>query len=871
MAVINQEWDKSSAAQQVAIEQAFLIKNMETIAKGKTPFVSNRSLFEKTIMIQSRSESGILNKLSWIPGAHEFTQLTTDKMSQLVPMIRLYKVEYNDSGEVEGETEVLIPDGIETNILSDTTDQGVGIKNFQYRYIGSNPATVRNDIEAKLTLYFQNFSEMLRVRKSSNGKEYSFIDLFSRARRQRSTNPSARVSPARPAGLATLETDSSGKLTETSKEYSRNAIRNCTPKERDRYNPIEFEMKIVVGWAYPTGISTLTKEERDAISNSRQAFFLTLVDHEFSFENDGSFSLELNYRARLGAIMESHDSDILRLDLGSETIPGTMTLGIEKTWTDSKSGIQNVYVGTITEIMKALKYDLQAARDCCDSEAQKFITDRLNRLEDNIRTYRYQKLGDYLFNKKMIKMIRVNASTMNSWANHEDYPPRGLINSSGVSLSGGALNEEDLPVAEFQETRSTAASSFDRDLTISERIRGVEFDAERALDGWSEVTKTPKQLNLDAVDSYHIMFFPLGDLLEYCFKTALLVSTSEPNSFLTQNDADRIKFLLGTINIDNKTYNIVDVPISLLAFRNFWFKKVVKPRRERYPILQFVRDVIRDLVFGAVNSVYYTGRGNTVRNKFQLRTAFLSLPEVEGGKDPIARFSFDGISNSKPVRLDTFNERNPLSFISHKQSSSKSYHYLVIFAEKGSKDQYRRQEMINQGYKSRKAYNREVLNIHTFGFGEDRGILKKANFSKTDQPYLREARFLERGNDPWIQLSNVYNVKLDLFGAPFFYPGHYIYVNPFGLSKSRTPSLRLGDPDAGYANGKSEETRASFANIMGIGGYHIIIDVTGVIEDGKYEVQLNTRYDNSGDDTQERRGFGTDSLSKCPDEGGNDG
>jgi len=58
---------------------------------------------------------------------------------------------------------------------------------------------------------------------------------------------------------------------------------------------------------------------------------------------------------------------------------------------------------------------------------------------------------------------------------------------------------------------------------------------------------------------------------------------------------------------------------------------------------------------------------------------------------------------------------------------------------------------------------------------------------------------------------------------------------------------------------------------MGIGGYHIIIDVTGFLEDGKYEVQLTTRYDNSGDDTVERRGFGTNEVSKCPTDGASDG
>lgn len=52
---------------------------------------------------------------------------------------------------------------------------------------------------------------------------------------------------------------------------------------------------------------------------------------------------------------------------------------------------------------------------------------------------------------------------------------------------------------------------------------------------------------------------------------------------------------------------------------------------------------------------------------------------------------------------------------------------------------------------------------------------------------------------------------------------------------------------------------------MGLGGYHIITEVGGYLEDGKYETKIKCRYDNSGADRGERVGHGSqDEEEKCP-------
>jgi hypothetical protein len=52
---------------------------------------------------------------------------------------------------------------------------------------------------------------------------------------------------------------------------------------------------------------------------------------------------------------------------------------------------------------------------------------------------------------------------------------------------------------------------------------------------------------------------------------------------------------------------------------------------------------------------------------------------------------------------------------------------------------------------------------------------------------------------------------------------------------------------------------------MGLGGYHIIIDVEGIIEDGLYEVKINARFDNSGATLGDREGYGAKDVKRCDD------
>ena len=69
-----------------------------------------------------------------------------------------------------------------------------------------------------------------------------------------------------------------------------------------------------------------------------------------------------------------------------------------------------------------------------------------------------------------------------------------------------------------------------------------------------------------------------------------------------------------------------------------------------------------------------------------------------------------------------------------------------------------------------------------------------------------------------------------MYGNSLFYPGTYVFVNPYGLGKD------LGSP----------VDCSSLSSIMGLGGYHVVYKVKNYIEAGKYETTVSARFSTSG-------------------------
>ena len=292
--------------------------------------------------------------------------------------------------------------------------------------------------------------------------------------------------------------------------------------------------------------------------------------------------------------------------------------------------------------------------------------------------------------------------------------------------------------------------------------------------------------------------------------------------------------------------NIADIPISVRYFNEWYVEHVVKPERTVYPLMDFIRDLLKaviDLMTDACinrqidtslmfQTAQYTALGKKYKNLYYDP---LTVQRQETAKGFGSELIFDVNSeyNKKDSVLpftssdtDLNGKINPIG---------NYFNYTLLYAVSPLMSTGHRGEGIRSKDEKRGTYH--------FQIGSSRGILKTVNFSKTDMAYLREARFYNQGNYGLLQLGAVYNVTLELFGNTLFYPGMEIFIDPRSFGGPNW------DPTAGGAN-------RSVANALGIGGYHIITKVSSNISTSGFTTTVEAVFQYSGD--QESRTMALD-------------
>ena len=348
-----------------------------------------------------------------------------------------------------------------------------------------------------------------------------------------------------------------------------------------------------------------------------------------------------------------------------------------------------------------------------------------------------------------------------------------------------------------------------------------------------------------------------------------------------KSEVENTRILLGPLEYRDGKGNIIrinigDIPISWRMFVDFCHRKIIKPRKQTYSFIAFIRDMVKDRAIRALGAECFGEQGS---KGVRMRVGFLEGPAMEGGGDPIVGKAIEqlyerrlstasGMGNDEEfigsttrLNMDPVGYYNPVFDYNRPAATKDTYQYIVIYTEGPS-------GLVHPSYiepgvttgpmpvaveeVNPALIDRTTRGIHHLHFGRDRGLVKSIQFSKTDSPYLREARVEKAGTfDPILQLSDVYEVTIKMYGNVYFYPGSYIYINPFGMGSSRS----LGFP----------WNRGDISNIMGLGGYHIIINVSSYIEEGNYETTIKARFDCSGDGCR-TTSAGADNDTICPDQ-----
>mgnify|MGYP003645777051 FL=1 len=273
------------------------------------------------------------------------------------------------------------------------------------------------------------------------------------------------------------------------------------------------------------------------------------------------------------------------------------------------------------------------------------------------------------------------------------------------------------------------------------------------------------------------------------------------------------------------TINLANFPIHLDVFLDWFIRKVVKPRRQRYFFHHFIRDILTDLVAPAMSSRCFYGLP-----RMNVQPLMLDFPAYKNDSIPQTLFP---AGNEKELAAWDGKKKT-----SEEAGNSSRWASMNILLSKDSEPRlpmqvrandtkaghinlrYLTMNALGPDYMTGKYQDNIDSGIAHFVVGQDRGLLKNATFQRSDAPYLREARTSRARTLGAAQLRELYNVTLSLYGTPMMKPGQYVYVTP--------SQMGFGDV----------RTKGSIARTLGIGGYHLVVDVESRIDRTGYETTV---------------------------------
>jgi len=222
----------------------------ETIKK--LPYEDGDDGDNSSLLVDGRPYA-FVNKLTQYSSMVNFFEATNAQLAHLQPTIRLFRVspEGDSETEVEFAFDTFARKGDVKSIMSrrDKRGFGVGLQNFNFKYEGSNPFSVKKSIRATLSITANNFSELL-----DDTRGYRYIDLA-------------------------LKT---GK-----------AI-----KEKTQSKELDFRIKAIVGLSLPdAGVTANFNNIRPAVENNYVTLNLTPVTHTFDFDETGAVKFNIEYYA----------------------------------------------------------------------------------------------------------------------------------------------------------------------------------------------------------------------------------------------------------------------------------------------------------------------------------------------------------------------------------------------------------------------------------------------------------------------------------------------------------------------------------------------------------------------------------------------
>ena len=795
-----------------------------TEPKKYLPYVGNNC--NSTLLLDG-DPYGLINKMVQSEGSSTFFNTDSEVISHLQPMIRLYKVTYDDDGKAYEDEFIFESSAVNlaAKLHADKKRRGagVGVQSFNFAYEGSNPFAVKKSISATLKVFASSMDELLEPRKSSNNRDIAFADLALKTR-----NPPPSRTPGQQSQTPGLHPAACSTSTSATTPSHLSATQNAN------LDKLTFRLKAVVGWARPNGNgpwgdSTVPQSEKSQLYNgiwdSSITLNLTPTVHSFEFDDLGRTVMNINYLAYVDDFYDQPAFNVFASETSTTVNP------------TAKQLVRNMLLEHYTEN--------------CDSEdlatVKENMADEVNLEKQEI----LQALVTSLSTKEKIYTLRLNIANIS------------------VFLSKGPFEDWDPTDPPFDFNLS--ALSADSDTAASDMQAAIDSFQGFTADPHSDQNTNLFRSGLQATDPKKetLPFFYVSDLIDCILEnietelhnmptmiTAAMIQAqgasaaglddncrieSEKQKLRRLKQAySKLRIVLGPLEVVDQSQaspsNILhctfgDVPIALKYFLEWMTEQMVGQQQTIYSLTRFINDLFNKLIQDFLNDGSCFGWDIKPGGKVRMnQTVVTSYPRpIISTASGISHYKFDEITqfcaSAGRVRANIENIPRPVFRISGDPGIpnaagkvSEEMNYFVFSAG--------RVAPIDQMNGNKE--EDEAKGIYHYMIGRNKGLIKTIKLNKTDSQGLAEVRFEQEGYEGLQQLRVLYDADIDMYSNVKTFPGTYIFVDPRGFAP--TTNLDCESP----------------LNLTqyGIGGYMMIIKSEHSFGPGKAETKLHAKWVN---------------------------
>ena len=840
----------------------------------------------KNLMLVTKYKGNLINKLTTSSKLAPLMCATPFELSQLTPTFRIFQKkagklqEFQFMDHVKWSYKLPGVGNDKERILNSSMGQGVGLKQFKWETTGTNLFSAPRTLTATLTLHFQSITELARSARIDEKDGVRWIDLIRPPMGLGSVIPQGC-----PTGIPPIDEVLQKTMTEQQlKEW------NNTPASRKKMNR-NFSLLVEVGWKYGIN-STLSSKLRNAADRSLALLDLTMTSHNFKFREDGTIDVDVHYVARLDGLMDDYSANLFNLTSEGKNDKVYEELEVLKqqiqtmeTSIDAETGVfACVEKGSLT---KQQTNELDAKAEKVVAKIDK-LEEEAGAKTKELALSIYGRFTEYLLDKDKLYFVDVPHY---EYANgiipkHLSQGPKHRRFQSarehellyGWEKDAGDPQADTLSTPTPDDVASLTVQKGDEEGTISgEKLRQQVQASWSAEEGLAEndvrvsffylgdlinfyAGVLPNENSATDIEKFEIV---LGDLVFLDYKR--IGNILEKDGFKSLEDKDLNDAQRSQMAKDRQTFlqdyrkevvsnpstyvvqkNMAHVPIAFDAYTT-WFTDEIINGDSVWTFKSFIQSLTTRLVVGALQTADNAYVNADLRRALKEKTQ-IKAGVVTGRNKYLrrGRWNTDGATPQGESRLLVNRERSNLASYGVGDDDNVKDEVALYDSPEDEEFGIKSDAASEKGdrqffilYVNRLPYASQKVDesrnaqegIYHLKIGATGGLVKSINLTKEANQRIRDANIMRAYNSGGEGLGIIqepYNATVKLFGAGFFMPGQYVYINPTNIG--------LG----------TQHERYSIARQLGIGGFYIITKVSTSVSEGKLETTLKCIFQNYG-------------------------